>query len=125
MLHRDSSTEEEYEDLNVPTGFKKFRVIRTTDHNRRVRRSGWFTSIFGIATSDDIVGLFNSEVNLHEREEQVEEHIKNMTVSTNSLVSSIKNVSEDINRLATADADLFKTLEELMKRESTSMSTLQ
>ncbi len=93
--------------MNVPTGFKKFRVIRTTDHNRRSRRSGWLTSIFGIATSDDIVGLFNSEVNLHEREEQVEEHIKNITVSTNSLVSSIKNVSEDINRLATADADLF------------------
>ena len=69
--------------------------------------------------------MFNSEVNLHKREEQVEEHIKNITVSTNSLVISIRNVSEDINRLITADADLFKTLEDLMKRESTSMSTLQ
>jgi len=137
LVIRDESEDEDDEDTNVPDGFiqqkvqngykkpAKLRVIRSDYSKYRSKRSGWLTSLFGIATSDDIVGLFKSEVNLHEREEQVEEHIRNITASNNNLISSIQNVSDDIDRLAKADSDIFKSLESLMEQESTSMETLK
>lgn len=130
---RNNLIDDDSDNSEVPQGYArpssqktvKHRIIREISLLNRVKRSGWLTSVFGVATSDDIVGLFNSEVNLHEREEEVEKHIANITASTNKMLFTIKNVTDDIEKLAKADSDMFQTLEQLTKQESTSMETLK
>jgi hypothetical protein len=77
---------------------------------QRKKRSGFFTNVFGLATSDDVVELFKSETALHHREDAIERQVAILTNISNVLIQSYKNLSEDIYATLKREKNLFKKL---------------
>jgi hypothetical protein len=97
----------------------------STNNKLRNKRSGFFTNVFGIATSDDVVELFKSETALHYREDVIEKQVSNLTDISNVLVQSYKNLSADIHATLKREKNLFKTIEDITKAEASSVQTLE
>ena len=91
----------------------------------RHKRSGFFTNVFGLATSDDVVELFKSETALHYREDVIEKQVSNLTDISNVLVQSYKNLSADIHATLKREKHLFKTIEDITKAETSTVQTLE
>ena len=95
-----------------------FRENFSQDFFTREKRSGFLTSVFGIATTDDLVQLYQQEVKIHNREEQVELQVQNMTFITNSVIKAVKNMSLDMELLGKNSVKLYRSIEKLNEQET-------
>jgi DNA repair ATPase RecN len=134
IVHRsnlqDNSEESTSKSTNkLTTKAVKHRIIRQvsslTSSPTRSKRSGWLTSIFGVATSDDLTELFQSEIKLHDREDLLEQGMQKMTNLTNSLVINFRNITQDINTITKNERKLYKSVEELIDIEDSTLTKIK
>ncbi len=99
----------------------KFSLVT---HNR-TKRSGFWTKIFGVATSDDLVEAYKNEVDIGLREDHVERTVSDITKKTNSLITNYKQMTVDLERVELQERNLFNYIDKIVRAETESVRKLE
>jgi hypothetical protein len=99
-----STTEKQFETLEE---IKQFYRNQATNRIQRQKRSGFWTKVFGIATSDDMVEAYKNEVDVALREDAVEKGMAEARTKTNELLRNYKSMAIDLQKVESQEKKLF------------------
>jgi hypothetical protein len=91
----------------------------------RPKRSGFWTQVFGIATSDDMVEAYRNEIDVSMREDVVEKGMSEVRLKTNELLKNYKSMAFDLQKVETQEKKLFEYVDQIVKAETDSLKKLE
>jgi hypothetical protein len=91
----------------------------------RKKRSGFWTSVFGVATSDDLVKAYQNKVDIGMRKDHVKKSVSLITEKTNELLKNYKSITVDLQRIEKQEEVLFQYIDKIVKAEANSVSKLE
>jgi hypothetical protein len=97
----------------------------SSDLKSRQRRSGFWTSIFGVATSDDLIKAYENEIDIGIREDRVEKTVSLITDKTNELLTNYKSMALDLEKVERQEKTLFHYIDNIVKAETDSIKKLE
>jgi hypothetical protein len=84
------TTERQFETLEE---IKQYYINQAMNRMLRHKRSGFWTQVFGIATSDDIVKAYRNEMDVTLWEDAVEKGMAEVRTKTNKLLRNYKSMA--------------------------------
>jgi len=91
----------------------------------RTKRSGFWTNIFGIATTDDLVDVYKGEISLRDKEELTEQQVAELSKTTNNLITNYKNINADIDHILKEEKILMETIKNVVEAETDTLKRLE
>ena len=119
---------------DLATTEKQFETLEELRHHfrnqaasnmLRSKRSGFWTKVFGIATSDDMVEAYKNEVDVGLREDAVEKGMSEVRLKTNELLKNYKTMAVDLQKVETQERKLFEYVDQIVKAETDSFKKLE
>jgi hypothetical protein len=101
-----------------------FHLLNVTTASR-TKRSGFWTNVFGVATSDDLVKAYQNELDINAREDHVEKTVSLITEKTNELLKNYKSMTVDLQHVEKQEEVLFQYIDKIVKAEANSVSKLE
>jgi hypothetical protein len=97
----------------------------TTSHKRERRSwSGFWSSIFGTATSDQIHSVYENEVEILQEERNLQKTVTKLSESNNQIYDNIKKVSTNLDVLSDRQKSLFTHLKAMISEEDKEIQSL-
>lgn len=117
-----STTEKQFETLEE---IKQFYRNQANNRIQRQKRSGFWTKVFGIATSDDMVEAYKNEVDVAMREDAVEKGMAEARTKTNELLRNYKSMAIDLQKVESQEKKLFEYVDQIVRAETDSLKKLE
>ena len=110
---------------SIKHGYADFASISDGPSKTRTKRSGFWTKIFGVATSDDLVEAYRNEVDVGLRLDADEKTVEAISGKTNELLKNYKSLALDLQKVETQERGLFEYIDKIVKAEGDSLKKLE